>query len=117
MAQKKIIISFNRAPHGTAFYSEGLRAAAKGSMGLYQDHRVDIIFLGDGVFCALKGVDGTDLALYKETLAQHGSKLYCEEESIEAGGIDRRDLMDDIAVVPRSQVIRLYSEADISIAF
>lgn len=116
MAEKKIIISFNRPPRGTVFYSEGLRAAAGLTAGI-DEHKVDIVFLGDGVLCALKGVDRSDSARFLAALAQRGSKLYCEEESLKARMLSRDDLAEDVTLIPRSEVLQLYREADLSIDF
>lgn len=116
MAEKKVVVSFNHAPYGSVFYTEGLRAAVGVTAGM-DEHEVNAVFLGDGVYFTLKGVDRTDTAKYLATLGDLGSKLYAEEESLVSRGSSAADVADDIAVIPRRNVLQLYSEADVNIDF
>lgn len=116
MAEKKVVVSFNHAPYGSIFYTEGLRATVGVTAGI-DEHKADAVFLGDGVYFTLKGVDRTDTAKYLGTLAALGSKLYVEEESLVSRGFSAGDVADDIAVISRREVLQLYSEADVNIDF
>jgi sulfur relay (sulfurtransferase) DsrF/TusC family protein len=116
MAEKKVVVSFNRAPYGTIFYTEGLRAAVGTTAGI-DEHKVDCVFLGEGVYFTEKNVDRTDSAKYITTLASLGTKLYAEEESLFQRGLKKEDLADDIVIIPRSKVLELYSNADVNIDF
>lgn len=116
MAEKKVVVSFNRAPYGSIFYTEGLRAAVGVTAGI-DEHKVDIIFLGDGVYYGLKNVDRTDALGYLGTLEKLGSKLYAEEESLKERNISADKLASDINVIPRSKVAALFKEADATIDF
>jgi tRNA 2-thiouridine synthesizing protein C len=116
MAERKVLISFNRPPYGSIYYTEGLRAAVGTTAGI-DEHRVDMIFLGDGIYFCLKNVDRTDTVKYITTLSQAGSKLYVEEESLNARNISKDKLADDVEVIPRKRVLELYKEADFNIDF
>ena len=116
MAEKKVVISFNRAPYGSIFYTEGLRAAVGVTAGI-DEHKVDVIFLGDGVFFALKNVARDDSKGYLGTLAKLGTKLYAEEESLNDRKIAKDALAGDVEVIQRKKVLELYQKSDATIDF
>ena len=116
MAEKKVIISFNHPPYGSIYYTEGLRAAVGTTSGI-DEHRVDMVSLGDGIYFCLQDVDRTDTVKYITTLSQGGSKLYAEEESLNARNISKDKLADDVEVIPRKKILELYKEADFNIDF
>jgi sulfur relay (sulfurtransferase) DsrF/TusC family protein len=116
LAEKKVIVSFNHAPYGTIFYTEGLRAAVGVTAGL-DEHSVNSVFLGDGVYFTLKDVNRDDSSKYLTTLSDMGSKLYAEEESLQERNISTDQVADDVEVVPRSRVLELFREADCNIDF
>ena len=116
MAEKKVLVSFNRAPYGTIFYTEGLRAALGVTAGI-EENEVAALFLGDGVYFALKDLDRTDTSKYIATLSKQGAPLYAEEESLCERGIRREDLADDITIIPRVEALKLFQETDCNIDF
>lgn len=116
MAEKKVLVSFNHAPYGTIFYTEGLRAAVGITSGL-DEHSVNSVFLGDGVYYALKNVNREDSARYLGTLSELGAGLYAEEESLQERNIDSAQIAGDIQVVPRSKILELFQEADFNVDF
>jgi sulfur relay (sulfurtransferase) DsrF/TusC family protein len=116
MPEKKVLVSFHRAPYGTIFYTEGLRAALGVTSGI-DENEVTALFIGDGVYFALKDIDRTDTSKYLATLAKIGAPLYAEEESLCERGINKEDMADDIKIIPRSEVLALYKEADCNIDF
>lgn len=116
MAEKKVVVSFNHAPYGTIYYTEGLRAAVGVTAGL-DEHSVNSVFLGDGVYFTLKNVNRDDTTKYLITLSDLGSKLYAEEESLRERNISADQLADDVEVVPRSKILELFQEADYNVDF
>ncbi len=116
MAERNVIVSFNHAPYGTIFYNEGLRATVGVTAGL-DEHSVNAVFLGEGVYYTLKNLDREDSARYIATLSDLGAKLYAEEESLKERNISSEQLADDIEVVSRSRVLELFQEADHNIDF
>ncbi len=116
MAQRNVLFTFNHAPVGSIWYNEGLRAAV-GVISGVDEHTVDIVYLGDGVYFALKGADRTTSAKYLGTLSAVGSKLRAERESLAARGLSEADLADDIAVISRSELGELVAAADLTIDF
>lgn len=116
MAQKHVVVFFNRAPYGSIFYTEGLRAAVGVIAGL-DEHTIVMVYLGDGAYFALKGVDRSDTAKYIGTLTAFGYRLKVERESLEARGISEDEVASDIEIIPRSEVLALVNKADVTIGF
>ncbi len=116
MAQKHVVVTMNRPPYGTIFYTEGLRAALGVTAGI-DENSVDVVCLGEGVYYCLKGVDRTDSAKYLQTLSGQGVKIKAEKESISARGLKAADLAEDVEVIPRKKVLQLIQAADATIDF
>jgi sulfur relay protein TusB/DsrH len=116
MAEKHVVFTFNHAPYGAIWYNEGLRAVVGVTSGI-DEHTVDVVYLGDGVFFGLKGVDRADSARYLGTLAKNGYKLKAEKEALEARGIDKAELAEDVEVVTRADIVALIKKADATIDF
>lgn len=116
MAQKHVLFTLNHAPYGSIWYTEGLRAVVGVTSGL-DEHTVDVVYLGDGAYFALKGVERTDSAKYLGTLAKLGYRLKVERESLAARGIREEEVAEDVEIIPRSQVLELVQRADVTIDF
>jgi sulfur relay (sulfurtransferase) DsrF/TusC family protein len=80
MAVKKVLINICRAPFGTVFYTEGLRAAVGTSAGI-DENIPTVLFQADGVFYCLKDVDRSDAISYFKSFKDMGTKLYAVKES------------------------------------
>ncbi len=116
MAEKHVLFTFNHAPYGSIWYNEGLRAVVGVTSGI-DEHTVDVVYLGDGVYFGLKGVDRADSARYLGTLAKSGYKIKAEKESLDARGIKPAELAEDVEVVSRADVLQLIQKADLTIDF
>jgi len=116
MAQKHVLVFFTHAPYGSIYYTEGLRAAVGVTSGV-DEHTVDVVYLGDGVYFALKGVDRSDSIKYINTLSQGGCRLKAEAESLQARNIAPDQVAEDIEVIPRKEVVALIKKADLTIDF
>ena len=116
MGQRHVLVTFNHAPYGSIFYTEGLRAAVGVTSGI-DEHTVDVLYLGDGVYFALKDLDRRDSAKYLATLASFGAKLRVEREALAERGIEEGDLAEDVEVIDRRQALELVRRADLTIDF
>jgi sulfur relay (sulfurtransferase) DsrF/TusC family protein len=116
MGQRHVLITFNHAPYGSIFYSEGLRATVGVTSGV-DEHTVDVLYLGEGVRFALRDVDRRDSARYLATLASFGTKLRAERESLAERDIEEDDLAEDVEVIDRRQALELVRRADLTIDF
>jgi sulfur relay (sulfurtransferase) DsrF/TusC family protein len=116
MGQRHVLVTFNHAPYGSIYYSEGLRAAVGVTSGV-DEHSVEILYVGEGVRFALKDTDRRDSARYLATLASFGAKLRVERESLAERKIDEAALAEDVEVVDRRQALELIRRADLTIDF
>lgn len=116
MAQKHVAVLLTRAPYGDVYYTEGLRAAVGLTSGI-DEHTVDVIYVGDGIYFTLKGVDRTDTERYIATLAKNGYRLKAEAESLAERGVKKDELAGDVEVISRSEVVALLGKADHTAGF
>ena len=116
MGQRHVLITFNHAPHGSIYYTEGLRAAVGVTSGI-DEHTVDVLYLGDGVRFALRDVDRRNSARYLATLASFGAKLKVEREALAERGIEEAGLAEDVEIIERRQALELVRRADLTIDF
>jgi sulfur relay (sulfurtransferase) DsrF/TusC family protein len=93
---KKLVITYTHPPYGTSHFMEGLRLAS--GMG-FDEHEAKLVFLGEGAFCALKGVDKAPAEQFLETIAEFDYPLYVERESLYEHGINEAHLDPDAKVV------------------
>jgi len=116
MAQRRILFTINHAPFGSIHYTEGLRAVLGATSGI-DEHEVDVLYLGDGVYFALRGVDRSDTLKYIDTLAKAGRKLKVDQLSLEERRIAREDVAPDVEVISRPAVRELIAKADFTAGF
>ena len=116
MGQRHVLITFNHAPYGTVYYTEGLRAAVGVTSGI-DEHTVDLLYLDDGVHFARKDLERTDSAKYLAPLSAQGVNLKVKREDLEARGISDAELADDVEVISQDQALDLVRRADLTIDF
>lgn len=114
MATKKLLYHFNRAPFGTVFYTEGMRASVGAIAGI-DEHEVTLLFQSDGIYYCLKNVDRSENKGYEVTLKKAGVKNYAVKEDLEARGVSQGELAEDITVISRADTWKLYDEADFNL--
>src|SRR3989304_3744388 len=114
MAQKHVLFTINHAPYGSIWYTEGLRAVVGVTSGI-DEHTVDVVYVGDGAYFALKGVDRADSAKYIGTLSGMGYRLKVERESLAVRGLAPGELAEDVEIISRSDVLGLIAKADATI--
>lgn len=112
MPGKKICVLLKSKPFSTINYYEALRNAA----GLWE-HQVSFIWMGDGVYAALKDIDTTLTHRYFSELPEAGVSLYAEEEALKERGLTATDLTQGIAVANRHQISELLAEAQATLVF
>ena len=116
MGQRHVLVTFNHAPYGSIYYTEGLRAAVGVTSGV-DEHTVEVLYLGEGVRFALKDIDRRDSARYLATLASLGAKLQVEREALTERGIEEAELAEDVEVIDRRRALELVRAADLTIDF
>jgi sulfur relay protein TusB/DsrH len=113
MAEKKILYHFNRAPHGTIFWTEGMRAAVGAVAGI-DEHKVDLLFHGDGVYHALKDMEETENLGYLSTLEDAEANYYVVDEDLKERNISPEELKERFQIIDREKAASLFQEADLN---
>lgn len=116
MAQRNVLVTINRAPFGSIYYTEGLRAAVGVTSGI-DENKVTVAYLGDGVYFTLKGVDRRDTDKYLTTLDKQGAKLIVQKESLKERGIREDEVDTNFEILPSKEIFKLLQEADFTIDF
>jgi sulfur relay (sulfurtransferase) DsrF/TusC family protein len=114
--EKNVVVIINHAPHGSIFFLEGLRAAM-GLIASTDELNITILFLGEGVWGALSGLDRGDGSKYIATMAEWGFRLNAESESLAERGINTHNMAQDVEIIQRSQAIKLLHTSDFTLSF
>ncbi len=116
MAQKKVLITFNRPPFGSIHYVEGLRASVGVISGL-DEHEASMAYIGDGVYNTLKNVNREEQMGYLGTLTTKDIKIYVEKESLQERGISESDIYDKVEVITRADLDKHIRSVDATVDF
>jgi len=112
MPGKKICVMLKSKPFSTINYYEALRNAAG-----FWEHQVSFIWMGDGIYAALKEVDTALTHRYFSELPDAGVSLYVEEEALRERGFTADDLTAGITVAGKQKIIELLGEAQATLVF
>ena len=117
---KKFLYVNRKAPYGTIYGLESLEVVLIGA-AFEQD--VSLAFLGDGVYQLAKGQDtkGLEVKNFSPTfgaLADYDvTKLYVEEEALQARGLSAADLVVPVEVVNTRRMAEIMGEQDVILSF
>ena len=134
MASKKFMYVNRKAPHGSVYALESLEVVLIGA-AFEQD--VSLAFVDDGVFQLMQNQDtaGIGAKNFSPTFKALGdydvSKIYVEQESLEARGLSKDDLMpltyededddweekDSIRVVSSAELGEILDQQDVILNF
>ncbi|MFB0560351.1 MAG: DsrE family protein [Candidatus Lokiarchaeia archaeon] len=113
MPEKTVLIIVKSKPYSSLNYYEALRTAS----GLLVEHRVILIWMGDGVYAVLKNADRNLTGRFFEIFPDMDIKLYVEEESLKERGFGREDVIPDTEVISKEEIPGLILDAQASIVF
>ena len=117
---KKFLYVNRKAPYGTIYALESLEVVLIGA-AFEQD--VSLAFIGDGVYQLAKGQDtkGLEVKNFSPTfgaLADYDvTKLYVEEEALQARGLSAADLVVPVEVVNSRRMAEIMGEQDVILSF
>ncbi|MDG6995633.1 MAG: DsrE family protein [Nitrososphaerota archaeon] len=116
--KKKVFISFLKSPVGSTYYLEGTRIAL-GILSGNEEHEVTIACLGNGVRCAIRGVDRSYASSLLDMFGQNesGKRFYVEKESLREEGISESELDERFAVASREELSKKMIDADLTFSF
>lgn len=112
MAEKKTLIVIKSRPFTDLNYYEALRTAA----GLWE-HSVSVLWMGDGVYAALRDVDKSITAGFLEDLPDLDVDLYVDAEALKGNGFKQGDLVEGMQLADEEAVRRLFEAAEASLVF
>ena len=119
-AVKKFLYVNRKAPYGTIYALEALEVVLIGA-AFEQD--VSLAFLGDGVYQLAKGQDtkGLQVKNFSPTFGAledyDVTKLYVEEEALQARGLSAADLVVPVEVVSTQRMAEIMEGQDVILSF
>jgi tRNA 2-thiouridine synthesizing protein C len=117
---KKFLYVNRRAPYGTIYAHESLEVVLIGA-AFEQD--VSLAFLGDGVYQLTKGQDtkGVEIKNFSPTFRAledyDVTKLYVEQEALQARGLSEADLVVSVEVVSAQRMAEIMEAQDVILSF
>ena len=117
---KKFLYVNRRAPYGSIYALESLEVVLIGA-AFEQD--VSLAFLGDGVYQLARGQDtkGLEVKNFSPTFRAledyDVTKLYVEQEALEARGLTEADLVVPVQVVSAGRMAEIMDEQDVILSF
>jgi tRNA 2-thiouridine synthesizing protein C len=117
---KKFLYVNRKAPYGTIYALESLEVVLIGA-AFEQD--VSLAFLGDGVYQLVKGQDTKALGVknfsptYRALEDYDVTKLYVEQEALEARGLGEEDLIVPVEVVNARRMAEIMEAQDVILNF
>jgi len=117
---KRFLYVNRRAPYGTIYALESLEVVLIGA-AFEQD--VSLAFLGDGVYQLAKGQDSKGLEMknfsptFRALEDYDVTKLYVEQEALEARGLREADLVVPVQVVSAARMAEIMEAQDVVLSF
>ena len=117
---KKFLYVNRKAPYGTIYALESLEVVLIGA-AFEQD--VSLAFVGDGVYQLTKGQDTKGLEMKNFSPAFRAledydvTKLYVEEEALQARGLTASDLVVPVEVVSAQRLAEIMEDQDVILSF
>ena len=112
MAEKNMLLVIKSRPFTDLNYYEALRTAA----GLWE-HSVSVLWMGDGVYAALKEADRSITGKFLEDLPDLDAELYVDGEALRENGFTDENLIEGIQLADREAVRRLFESAEAGLVF
>ena len=117
---KKFLYVNRKAPYGTIY---GLESLGVVLIGAAFEQDVSLAFLGDGVYQLAKGQDtkGLEVKNFSPTFGAledyDVTKLYVEEEALQARGLSTADLVVPVEVVSAQRMAEIMAGQDVILNF
>lgn len=112
MAEKKTLVVIKSRPFTDLNYYEALRTAA----GLWE-HSVSVLWMGEGVYAALKDGDRSITGKFLEDLPDLDVELYADGEALRENGFTEENLIEGVQLADRGAVRRLFESAEAGLVF
>lgn len=110
MSRKEITIIVKSKPFSNIKYYEALRIAA----GLWE-HKINLIWMGDGVYATVKNADKTLTEPLLREFPGLNFNLYVEAEGLETRGFRTEDIIQSVKVINRDEIAKLLLKTEASL--
>ena len=110
MSRKEITIVVKSKPFSNIKYYEALRIAA----GLWE-HKINLVWMGDGVYAVLKNADKTLTSPLLKEFPGLEFNLYVESEGLEKRGLQHEDIIQGIKVINRDEIALILLKTEASL--
>ena len=117
---KKFMFLNRKAPHGTVYALEGLEVVL---ITAAFDQDVSMVYTDDGVYQLMRGIDSKGIEVkdfsktYRALDGYDIEKLYVDEESMHARGLDEDDLLVPVQVLSTAAMAALMADQDVILSF
>ncbi|TFG15413.1 MAG: hypothetical protein EU531_08375 [Promethearchaeota archaeon] len=111
--EKNVVILLRKPPHGTLYPVEGLRM----SVAVSADFDPITIAINEGVYTFLKDTDKTMYSMHIEFLKNIGLDIYVDKKSLDALGLTKDDLVEDVEVKEHGDILKLIENSTVTIPF
>jgi len=112
MNKKNVIIMITSPPFVTLNNYEALRT----SIGII-DHKVSVIWMGEGVYCAIKAVDNTLTRSFIRLFEDIDVDLYVDKHDLGERGLEDEELIPEVKPKERTGVLDLICRSDVVLTF
>jgi len=112
--ERPVLILIKSRPFGRIINFEGWRAAV-GMFGM--DHEPMMLFMGDGVYAALKDIDDMPIRMFKMTYKSFDGRICVSKRSIEERNISPDELLEGTEVLDEDGVADAFMSHDLSVTF
>lgn len=117
---KKFMFVNRKAPYGTIHALESLEVVL---IAATFDQDCSLVFIDDGVYELVKGQNTKAIGMknfsptYRALEGYDIEKLYVDEESMQARGLDEDDLLVPVQVLSTSAMAALMADQDVILSF
>ena len=117
---KKFLYVNRKAPYGTIYALESLEVVL---IGAAFDQDVSVAFLGDGVYQLAKGQNTKGIGMknfsptYRALEDYDVTKLYVEQEALDARGLSVDDLVVPVEAVGPQRLSEIMEDQDVILSF
>lgn len=118
--KKRILITLSHGTYGHDDDAYGAMLVINAILAMGSE--ATLLLQEDGVYMALKGQDPNEIGLDNNLkqladLVDLGGKVYMLGPSLEGRGLERSELIDDITVIERKDLVKLLQEHELFINF
>ena len=115
---KRFLFVNRKAPYGTVYALESLEVVL---ISAAFDQDISLVFMDDGVYQIVKNQETDDIGMknfsrtYRALEGYDVEKLYVEEESMDARGLNENDLLVEVEVLNSKELGDLMNAQDVVI--